>query len=103
MYIYIYIHFFLVALNLSFAVPFMEAWLCFSYYRHTVAYCVHISHDSNEGKGKEVWGPQANLWGVCGFILMRLSSAWCYSTTCSKWDDAYTVNGRDLFRVTAND
>lgn len=32
-----------------------------------------------------------------GFILMRLSSTQCYPTTCSKWDDAYTVNGRDPF------
>lgn len=50
--------------------------------------------------GRRLWGQQPRLWEIRGFILMDLSFAWCYRN--SKWDCAYAVNGRDLFRDIAN-
>lgn len=38
--------------------------------------------------------------GTCGFVSIHLSFAWCYS--CSKQDNAYTVNGRGFFRAAIN-
>lgn len=50
--------------------------------------------------GRRLWGQQTRLWKTCGFILMHLSFAWCYSN--SKWYGAYAVNWRDFLRDTAN-
>lgn len=92
--VYCCLKFLLAAFNLSFAVLFMALHLCLSFYRWWHL-CVHLLPLKCWGDRREISGSaDEEVVRTCGFVLMRLSSAWCY--------DADTVSGREWFRAAIN-